>query len=603
MPSPSEPPAPDPDSKVLAIIGVATGGLFLVALGFILISFCLSGESSDPEPAAPTPVAKAPAPAPQVKPPPQGSPNPQGQPPLPKAEAVAKPPLDIQKQPVGRKKREEQEDLPPGAVVRNGNKEGRAHPSLTPDEQKRVNTAIDEGVKFVRQAQLGGGSWSAGAYSLGYAALAGLTLLECGAPANDPAVQKAARFVRMNSTSIDHSTYQLSLAVLFLDRLGEAKDKALIRTMALRLIMGQNSAGGWDYKCPLLTVPEQQLLLTFLRQNGPRPLRDPIAQTKPGTLPDPLGKTGAKELPDPVSKATQPGPLPEAIPGKQQPPDPAHRPGETPPPNPAPNPKPAPQVNPGAGAPRPLPKMTTPPRVVAERPAFLPPVLRSLPPAQIRGSSNVLGRPSGRDDNSNTQFAILALWAARRHDVPVEQSLALAEARFRASQRPGGGWGYPYQGGGQTGPMTCVGLLGLAAGLGADKDGQAPGANAVQAKNPTIERGLQALGQSIDHPGKGKRGVSAYFLWSVERVGVLYDLRTIGKKDWYRWGVEILLPSQRADGSWHLGGSHGSDATLDTCMALLFLKRANLTEDLTRNLRLYLAITDPDAVPHGPAPK
>src|SRR5207244_11680050 len=45
-------------------------------------------------------------------------------------------------------------------------------------------------------------------------------------------------------------------------------------------------------------------------------------------------------------------------------------------------------------------------------------------------------------DNSNTQFAVLALWAARRHGIPVEKALARAEARFRNSQNADGGWGY-----------------------------------------------------------------------------------------------------------------------------------------------------------------
>ena len=44
---------------------------------------------------------------------------------------------------------------------------------------------------------------------------------------------------------------------------------------------------------------------------------------------------------------------------------------------------------------------------------------------------------------------------------------------------------------------------------------------------------------------------------------------------------------------WHLFGSELTP--LDTSMALLFLKRANLTQDLTRTIRLQMAITDPDA--------
>jgi hypothetical protein len=46
------------------------------------------------------------------------------------------------------------------------------------------------------------------------------------------------------------------------------------------------------------------------------------------------------------------------------------------------------------------------------------------------------------DDNSNTQFASLAVWAARKHGVPVEYALDLIEKRFLATQNATGGWPY-----------------------------------------------------------------------------------------------------------------------------------------------------------------
>src|SRR5262249_37189317 len=64
-------------------------------------------------------------------------------------------------------------------------------------------------------------------------------------------------------------------------------------------------------------------------------------------------------------------------------------------------------------------------------------------------------------DNSNTQFAGLGLWVARRHGVPVENALARVETRFRKTQRVNGGWGY-VPGMEATSTMTCAGLLGLA---------------------------------------------------------------------------------------------------------------------------------------------
>src|SRR5205823_1974658 len=77
------------------------------------------------------------------------------------------------------------------------------------------------------------------------------------------------------------------------------------------------------------------------------------------------------------------------------------------------------------------------------------------------------GRRGDRgDDNSNTQFAILTVWVARRHGVPTDPALDLIEHRFLTTQNPQTG-GWPYNGHGADGSpsMTCAGLLGLATAL------------------------------------------------------------------------------------------------------------------------------------------
>ena len=45
-------------------------------------------------------------------------------------------------------------------------------------------------------------------------------------------------------------------------------------------------------------------------------------------------------------------------------------------------------------------------------------------------------------DNSNTQFAMMAVWVSRRHGMPVEDVLTGVDSRFRKYQQEGGGWGY-----------------------------------------------------------------------------------------------------------------------------------------------------------------
>src|SRR5207244_9066291 len=72
-----------------------------------------------------------------------------------------------------------------------------------------------------------------------------------------------------------------------------------------------------------------------------------------------------------------------------------------------------------------------------------------------------------------------------------------------------------------------------------------------------------------------------YFLWSLERVAVAYGVPAVGNKDWYNWCAPGLLAAQQRDGGWR--GKFGAD--IDTCFALLFLRRANLAEDLTAYLK------------------
>ncbi|MBI3855973.1 MAG: hypothetical protein HY293_09820 [Planctomycetes bacterium] len=63
-----------------------------------------------------------------------------------------------------------------------------------------------------------------------------------------------------------------------------------------------------------------------------------------------------------------------------------------------------------------------------------------------------------------------------------------------------------------------------------------------------------------------------YYLYAVERTGMLYDTALIGNHDWYLEGARVLLNAQKADGSWD--ASHFKHPTWDTCFAILFLKRA-----------------------------
>lgn len=380
-------------------------------------------------------------------------------------------------------------------------------------DQEAINKAIDKGVAHLKQLQREDGTWpytDAGATSL-----AALTLLECGVSPADSALQKAAQVIRESSLTCTH-TYSISLAILFLDRLGDPGDVPLIESLSVRLLAGQNGTGGWAYHCP----PIPQTEVVRLRQTLQRPKE---GQTK-------------------------------ATPNKRE----------------------------------------------------LPREIKAQLEIIDQSVANVMQRGTG--DNSNTQFATLALWVARRHGMPVEKALARVEERFRASQGMDGGWGYGNHPDAtfllmrqepSSPAMTCAGLLGIGINRGIALEAVAK-KNATQAppkldpnQDPAIKAGLNLLAQAIDHPVAHKKGANHqvpiythggknyYTLWSLERVGVTYGLKEIGGKDWYGFGAEILVANQQADGSWQGDfAAYGAD----TCFALLFLKRANLAKDLTASL-------------------
>jgi len=65
-----------------------------------------------------------------------------------------------------------------------------------------------------------------------------------------------------------------------------------------------------------------------------------------------------------------------------------------------------------------------------------------------------------------------------------------------------------------------------------------------------------------------------YYLYGLERAGILYGTETFGSHEWYPEGAEFLLANQRADGAWISKDNAYANAVWDTCFAILFLRRA-----------------------------
>ncbi|HEY2909876.1 MAG TPA: HEAT repeat domain-containing protein [Gemmataceae bacterium] len=405
-------------------------------------------------------------------------------------------------------------------------------------EPKDVDAAIKRGTDNLRAAFTGlsapGIFAGSTGFGIGPSALSGIALLEAKVPANDPAVKAITNAVREASYK-EERTYQIALCLVYLDVLEDPVDVPLIQMLAVRLLAGQNSRGGWSYGCVGAVPNDTQ---QWLKAN----LKVQQLETEP------------------------------AAPGK----------------------KPTPKLHPNVEKYR----------------------------AALANGVNITGN---FDDNSNTQFGILGLWLARKHGVPVEAALNAVETRFLQTQDQNGAWAYNLGGNAGSGSMTAAGLLGLATGVARrdsyrdkKKAGKEPAKKKGKANDPfftpaapkgeaekkpadgaeklrrtaPVQRGLNALGAYFAAKVRGvklERGAESperdfYFLWSVERVGVIFGVDKIGGLDWYDVGATWLLKNQNRNGSWGPTDSPGGPE-VNTSFALLFLCKADLLQDLSSKFR------------------
>ena len=145
--------------------------------------------------------------------------------------------------------------------------------------------------------------------------------------------------------------------------------------------------------------------------------------------------------------------------------------------------------------------------------------------------------------------------------------------------------------------MTGAGSLALAVGRGAapceaqrEKDpkktppSRKPFASFTDHIGPGVRRGNRQGGKIIFADSWG----DLYYLWTLERVAMIYDLKTIGGKNWYDWASKVIVEAQQDDGSWR----DAFPGAADTCFALLVLKRANVVQDLTRDVKKRINLKD-----------
>lgn len=193
-------------------------------------------------------------------------------------------------------------------------------------------------------------------------------------------------------------------------------------------------------------------------------------------------------------------------------------------------------------------------------------------------------------DNSNSQFALLALHEAERAGATVKrETWTSAKAYWEDAQNLDGSWGYHKRTLG-TGSMTCAGIASLI--ITSDRfrlpNAEVQGDQILCCRKPAddgahrIENGLAWLGRNFrvsGNPGAPGNMWLLYYLYGVERVGRMTNQRYFYEadgtpRDWYREGAAQLIRMRGAlETTWIGSGAGERDPDISTAFALLFLAK------------------------------
>lgn len=193
-------------------------------------------------------------------------------------------------------------------------------------------------------------------------------------------------------------------------------------------------------------------------------------------------------------------------------------------------------------------------------------------------------KPSVVADNSNSQYAVLGLWAAKQAGIAVPDAVFKEIQAFYVDNQERDG-GYKYAVGRNFGVLNTVFMTMTTAGLSGllisgmemnvrretlNLDGKATNCGKYD-ENPKIQNALRWIGVNFTTQIDGR---TFYHLYGLERAGRLSGLRYFGNHDWYREGCLFLVERQnKADGSWQMSGGWDNWPVVSTSFALLFLSK------------------------------
>jgi len=224
-------------------------------------------------------------------------------------------------------------------------------------------------------------------------------------------------------------------------------------------------------------------------------------------------------------------------------------------------------------------------------------------------------------DTSVVQYALLALWAAKRGGAKVTPTVWQNAIQWHiANQGKDGGFAYVpgtrhgFGEGSSVLNMTINAIGSTYIALSQLSSGKLP-----ELKNPRIDRTVEKapepekkkfgvlekvdLDKSAEEDARSRvraeipqataqlltraydwivprfvplnegTGFRAYYYYSLERMAALADVNTIGSEDWFNVCADYLLAHQEAGGSWKLS-TFQTDERVDTAFVVLFLTRS-----------------------------
>jgi hypothetical protein len=195
-------------------------------------------------------------------------------------------------------------------------------------------------------------------------------------------------------------------------------------------------------------------------------------------------------------------------------------------------------------------------------------------------------------DNSNSQFALLALHEAERVGIVARnQTWQLAYEYWRVCQLRDGSWGYKTHYSAGSASMTCAGITSsiIAGDTMQGSDARAIGdhiecclrGNYQHAKS--IDRAIGWLGRHFSVTSNPNSGRTLYYLYGLERACRLTARRFIplpsrpgqpDRADWYREGADYLVRSQdQHSGFWTETDLGNNERLVGTSFAVLFLSK------------------------------